>query len=178
LWKTSVVAKHSTGRNRKTQSDPERALLAAGWFDPVQLARDADRLRLHVDDFTDRMLGTVAGYVRICGESGRVPTLREAEAALDALGVPRDRDEVFWVLNDSLTKGVDLTDLIIAVQRAADDRAEQLTRELARDGLRTLKHAFECPRCIACACGEAHTVTSYGTVWSTPSATGKAAACA
>jgi hypothetical protein len=120
----------------------------------VQLARGANQLGLNISDFRDRLCGVVVRYLRDCGESGRVPTLAGAEAALDEFAVPRDSDELFFLLIDTAVSDCDsFADLIRDVLREADDRAEQLCRDLTRDALRTLKHAFECPRCIACARG-------------------------
>jgi len=131
--------------------DPEHILLAAAWADPVQFACDADRLELHISDFADRLCGTVAGYLRICGESGRLPSLAGAEAVLDSFAVPHEPDEVFFLLIDTpVSRGDSFADLIRAVQRAADDRAEAQCRALARDALRAVRHAFECPRCKSC----------------------------
>jgi len=42
-------------------------------------------------------------------------------------------------------------------------------RELCRDGLRTMHHAFNCPRCIRCARGvDAHVEFTSGVVWENP----------
>ena len=132
-------------------ANAERALIAAAWVNPGPFASDADRLALHLDDFDDRLCGVVAGYLRLCGESGRVPTLAGAEAVLDSFAVPRAPDELFHLLIDTLVpRGADLTDLIVSVQRQADDRREDECRALARDALRAWAHAFGCRRCHAC----------------------------
>jgi len=122
----------------------ETRLIARAWVEPIQFACDADRLGLHVDDFADRMLGTVAGYLRIVGESGQTPTPAGAEAMLSEWAVPHDPDEVFWILYDTpFPRGESFADLIMDVQRAAYDRGEAEFRALGRDALRAWKEAFE-----------------------------------
>jgi len=122
---------------------------------PFQFTCDADRFGLHISDFRDRLCGVVAGFLRDCGERGWTPTLAGAEAALDSFTVPREADELFSILIETpVYDGDSFADLIGEVVNGSQERDADLFRELTRDALRTVKHAFECPRCITCARGK------------------------
>jgi len=139
-----------------TLSDRRRAehrLLAAAWRDPGELARVCDCLRLHEIDFADRLVGIAVGYVRWCSDRGVTPSLNEAERLLTERAVPRDRHELYDILQ-SPTAGKSIPDLALEVQQGADERTSDLCRSLARDGLRTLQHAFNCSDCIRCSQGK------------------------
>jgi len=131
---------YHTRRGEQARRDfklAERRLCAAGWCDPVQLACDSDRMGLHESDFEDRLCGVVIEFLRDCGESGRTRTLAGAEAVLDAFAVPRDADELYFILIETpIAKGDDFADLIGDVLHEADNRSEQLCRELCRNALK------------------------------------------
>lgn len=131
----------------------EAQLCAAGWSDPVELVRVADACKLGIHDFTDRLCGALAGYLRIIGEQGRTPGIAEAEYFARQRGVCMSPGEIASIVETPIPRGDVIVDLVRDVQRGADERNGQICRELARDGLRTLHHAFNCPRCIVCARG-------------------------
>jgi len=133
------------------RNDPaEHRLLAAGWRNPVELARVCDALTLRYLDFADRLAGVAIGYLRTCADRGVTPDLNEAERMLSERAVPRSPGELYHILQQPVTPGDRLADLALAVQRGADERTDELCRALARDGLRTLQHAFNCADCIRC----------------------------
>lgn len=155
--------------------EAEQRLVAAGWTWPSQLACDCVRFGLHASDFRDRLCGVTVGFLRACGEDGRTPTLAGAEAVLTAFGVPRDPDELYFVLQVTIVpRGCEFADLIGDVLGGSEKRSAQQLRELTTDALRAVNHTFNCPRCSACANGATPTVKRHGTVWETPSSVGKA----
>lgn len=134
--------------------DAERRLIAGGWVWPSQLACECDRFGVRDVHFGDRLCGVVVGYLRDCGESGRTPTVAEAEAGLKALAVPHNPDELFWILLEThVPRVLECADLVQDVLRGSEQRIADQLRELARDTLKITFHAIGCPKCQACATG-------------------------
>ncbi len=127
----------------------ETVLTASAWFSPGEFAKVADAFGLHDSDFGDRLCSVVCAYLRVCGERGATPTIRTANAVLDEFAVPRDFDDLFYILIEPPTNhGDSLTDLIRDVQRDAAIRAESECRALARDALRAIQQTFDRRHCI------------------------------
>lgn len=131
--------------------EAERILLATGWSRPAELASVAAALGLRVTDFSDRLVSVVVDYLRLCGERAVKPTLPEAVALLASRAVPHADGELYRILQDTPVPGTEsLVDLVADVQRAADERTDELLRSLARDAFRAVSHAFNCRDCISC----------------------------
>ena len=146
-FRTSSYPARSRVQEHCNTNETEQALLVAAWGNPGQFARLADAFALHISDFHDRLAGVIAGYLRICGETGRRPTLAEAEAMLRECAVLHNRDELAFLITEPAPRGESLADLMVAVQRAAMDRSEQLFRELTRDAWRAMVRGLNCPHC-------------------------------
>jgi len=131
--------------------EAERILLATGWSRPAELASVAAALGLRVTDFSDRLVGIVVAYLRLCGERAVKPTLPEAVALLASRAVPHADGELYHILQDTPVPGTESrVDLVADVQRAADARTDELCRSLASDAFRAVAHAFKCRDCISC----------------------------
>ena len=132
--------------------DAERRLLAAGWWNPSELARAADAFGLHGGDFLDRLCGVAVGYLCSCTANNCEPKLSEAAEHLPDLGIPNAIDELYFVLVETpLSPGDALPDLAQAVQQAADERSEADCRAVTREATLIVLHALACPRCRQCA---------------------------
>lgn len=126
----------------------ERALLAAAWRNPEEFGHVANACGLCVDDFIDRLHGMSVAAVQTAVGLGNKPSLIATADLLTDHGVPNAIDELYSILVDTPVPGdVAMVDLVQIVQRAADERADSLLRELAQDGFKRLMHALHCECC-------------------------------
>jgi len=123
----------------------ERALLAAGWRDPVGLNDAGFQVGLRPRDFLATEHGFVFCYLCRCAELGSVPTADKCVAFAAANGVI-DHDLIVRSLTDDSSRSESLIDWAHQVQRDADDRLTDEMRLVARDALRALRDALSAPR--------------------------------
>lgn len=116
----------------------EMQLSAGAWLKPDEMARVADSLALHESDFDNRLCGLLFGYVRWIAEQGRKPSQSDALTFLRQRGVCVTQSELAAILETPIHLGDSIADLIVAVQREADDRSAQLCREITRNALRAI----------------------------------------
>ncbi len=130
----------------------ERRLVALGWHNPNELSRATDSFGLRLEDFRDRLCGVTVGYLRSCGEQGRVPSLDEAIGVLRRFNVPSGGGELKRILADTKTSPDDsIVDLAQEIQAAASDRAIEDARFVTREAIKITFHALQCTRCRRCA---------------------------